>query len=325
MFWEGKKVCVAGGAGFVGSHLCEELMAQGAVVTILDDYQRGKNIPDGVYAIRKGDATKLYDCQAAFTGKFAVFNLAAAVGGVYYNIGHQAEMFWWNVQLQTVPAMVAAQMRVPIFLNVSSVCVYGADYNHPAIEECGHFGGPEKANEGYAWGKRMGERVTRWAFEGADTKYVIVRPSNIFGPCDYYDEKAHVIPALIKKFTDGRETVEVFGGSQTREFLYVTDAAKGMMFVAEHGESGEAYNLGTGGKTVITIADLAKQIRYLATKTTKGWPEIEFVSDRPTGDARRFTDSSKIRALGWKHEVGLAEGLRATIDDWLGRSADGQE
>jgi len=139
-----------------------------------------------------------------------------------------------------------------------------------------------------------------------------VRPTNIYGPRDYFDDSAHVIPALIRKFTDGRDVVKVFGGEQMREFIYVEDIARGMMAVAEHGACGEAYNLGTHSETQISIRLLAVLISKLM--DFKG--SIEFDDDAPTGDFARSTDSSKAHKLGWRHEVDLVEGLRRTVKWW---------
>jgi GDP-L-fucose synthase len=241
-----------------------------------------------------------------------VFNLAAHVGGLYHNITHQAEMHWGNMQCLVPPALAAAQLGVPVYLDVSTVCIYSRGRNNPAIEVYGHEGEPEQGNAGYAWAKRMGELVCHWAFENAKTRYVIVRPTNIYGPRDYFDESAHVIPALIRKFSDGRNVVQVYGGAQMREFIYVEDIVRGMMAVAEHGTRGEAYNLGTGGETQVTIRQLAMLINDL----TGFQGSISFDSDAPTGDFARSTASNKAHALGWRHEVGLEEGLRRTVEWW---------
>jgi GDP-L-fucose synthase len=301
----------------VGSRLTEFLLEQGAVVSIMDNFSRGKTQVPGVYAIRRADATSEYACRAAALGKDVVFNLAAKVGGIYYNVGHNAEQFWENMKLLSVPAIGCAQMRVPVYVQVSTVCVYNDDLNDPALEENGQLGEPEGANAGYAWAKRMGERVCAWAFEGSDTRWMVARPSNMFGPRDYFDDKAHVIPALLKKFLKGDSPIKVFGGSQAREFLYTDDAARGLMVMAEKGQRGEVYNLGTGGQTRVTIADLAELIRYITYKGSNAWPEIEFDATRETGDKGRSTDISKIRALGWEPQVGLKEGLERVLEWYL--------
>lgn len=311
-FWTNKHVVVTGGRGFVGSFLVEMLLEAGAAVTAMDTGVRGKNHNPGARYVdtRQADVTSQGNCAAQFRYADAVFNLAAHVGGLYYNIAHQAEQFWGNMELLAPPALAAAQAGVPIYLQVSTVCVYGRGLNSPAREDHGHLSEPEQGNAGYAWAKRMGERVCHWAFEDSATRYVIVRPSNLFGPRDYFDDTAHVIPALIRKFASKMDPVPVYGGSQSREFLYVEDVARGMLAVAERGQRGEAYNLGTHGETEVTISDLADIIQEL----TKHAGGIDYVETAPTGDTHRCTDCSKVHALGWRHEVGLWEGLKRTVE-----------
>jgi len=314
-FWQDKKVVVTGARGFVGSFLVDELIKLGANVHGMDTAIRGKNHNSYVHYMdsRVADVAELGNCGAAFRNADVVFNLAGHVGGLYHNIAHQAEQFWGNMQTLACPALAAARAGVPVYLQVSTVCIYSAGYNNPALEIWGHTGEPEQGNAGYAWAKRMGERICHWAFEDAPTRYVIVRPTNIYGPRDYFDQTAHVIPALIRKFTDGREVVHVFGGRQQREFIYVQDVVQGMIAVVENGTRGEAYNLGTGGETQITIQGLAQMIQLL----TGHEGSIEFTNDMPTGDENRSTDVSKAHNLGWSHKVGLEEGLKRTIEWWM--------
>jgi GDP-L-fucose synthase len=313
-FWQGKRVVVTGGCGMMGARLVRFLLDEGADVDVLDNRSRGQQEIRGAnYPIKPAsvaDATKEEVCEAFFDGVDVVFNLVAAVGGLYHNLSHQLEQFTENVKLQTAPVIAAAQVGVPVFVQVSTVCVYGCGMNDPAIEFLGHFQSPEKANEGYAWAKRMGEHACRWAFENTPTRWMVVRPTNCYGIGDYFDDKPHVIPAIIKKFESGECPVRVFGGDQKREFIYVDDAARAMMAVAEHGTSGEAYNAGTGGDTQVTIRQLAGMIGAAMGSTAR----IAFVSDAPTGDATRSTNAGKLRALGWRHEVGLDEGLQRTIE-----------
>jgi GDP-L-fucose synthase len=313
-FYKDKRVVVTGARGFVGSFLVDMLVERGAKVVGMDTGVRGKNHNYYVHYTdpRQADVTRQGNCEAVFKDADVVFNLAAHVGGLYHNIAHQAAQFWGNMQCLAPPALAAARVEVPVYLQVSTVCCYADGVNDPAKEYAGHLWEPEAGNAGYAWAKRMGERICHWAFENAPTRYVIVRPTNIFGPRDYFDDTAHVIPALIRKFTDGRDVVEVFGGTQEREFLYVEDAARGMLNVAMAGFRGEAYNLGTGGETKVAIASLAQMIQWL----TDHQGLIDFNADAPTGDESRSTAISKVLTLGWKHEVGLEEGLRCTVEWW---------
>jgi len=316
-FYEGKHIVVTGGRGFVGSHLVDMLQQRGASVLVLDNGARGKNHNPLVrYADpRQADVTRR-GVGAWFVTADVVFNLAGHVGGLYHNIAHQAEQFWGNMQTSAVPALEAAQESVPVYLQVSTVCCYASGYNNPAQEENGHLLEPERGNAGYAWAKRMGERVCEWAFEKAPTRYVIVRPTNIYGPRDYFDATAHVIPALIRKFST-QDEVDVFGGSQMREFIYVEDVARGMLQVAESGARGEVYNLGTAGATMVSIRVLAETIQRLMNHQG----HISFVPDMPTGDEARSTDCEKAWTLGWEHQVSLEEGLRKTIRWWQEQSS----
>jgi GDP-L-fucose synthase len=319
-FWNQKQVIVTGAMGMVGSRLCEFLHGEGARVFGLDDQSRGTyRVPGCAYdVIDCGDyAEWLRVFNYRRLEPFAIFNLAAAVGGVYYNMSAHYSQFMDNMTLQAVPARVAAFKEVPVFLQTSSVCIYDDAFNSPAQEDFGKAGRPEPANAGYAWAKRMGEEVAQWALEGTATRYVIVRPTNMYGIRDYFDQRAHVIPALIKKFlTQDKPTV--YGGNQTREFLYADDGARGMMTVAEHGICGEAYNLGTSGETQVTIGRLAEMIYVL----TGSGADVVFDHEAETGDAGRCTDSSKAQALGWRHRVSLEEGLGRVIE-WYRKEKHG--
>lgn len=314
-FWQDEQVIVTGALGMVGSRLCEFLRDAGARVFGFDDASRGTYRASGC-EYHVGDASNYGEWMRLFayrhTQPFAIFNLAAGVGGLYFNIKNHTSQFIKNVELQTIPIMVAAQRNVPIFVQVSSVCVYGRPWNNPAIEQSGHFVKPETANEGYAWAKRMGEHVARWSFVNTDTKFCIVRPTNMYGIRDYFDDRAHVIPALIRKFIT-QDKATVYGGNQTREFLYADDGARGMMAVAEHGKTGEVYNLGTSGDTQISISRLSEMIYALTGSDT----DVTIDNNAETGDVGRSTDSSKIRALGWKHRISLEEGLGRVIEWYL--------
>lgn len=315
-FWSDKQVVVTGSCGMIGSRLCKFLLDEGADVVGLDNFSRGTTRVSGVGYLEfpYNDATIMGNCKDAFISADVVFNLAAHVGGLYFNLKNQAEQFWGNMQLQSIPAIAAAQMEVPLFLQTSSVCVYAEKYNCPAQEPYGHLDNPELANEGYAWAKRMGERAALWAYRDVpDARVVIVRPSNCWGINDYFDGRAHVIPALIKRFIHNDDEVIVYGGPQHREFIYADDVARGMMVVAEYGVHNEAYNLGTNGATVVTIGELACMIRRLLDSKAR----IVYDTHAEIGDVRRRTDSTKAQRLGWKYQVGLRWGLSEVIEWYL--------
>lgn len=320
-FYRDQNVVVLGGAGFVGRHLCRLLTERGAIVSVIDNLSRHES--QLTYVISKIYKLDIHSFSAqhfsAFENvmrsiaPFAVFNLAAAVAGVEYNQKHHNQMFLDNVQLQTVPVMVCEQLNIPHFLQVSSACVYGEDANAPAVED--NLGGePVGANAGYSWAKRMGERAVQWS----NLKHaVIVRPSNIYGPGDWYDERAHVIPKLIKGYDQG--TAKIFGsGTSVRQFIYVDDAAKGMIHALEHGGNKEAYNLSPCDwgsaelqhHSILAVHDIISTImgKELA-------PEVKATFD--PGDDQRYSDVSKLYNLGWYQETSFLSGLKKTIEAYL--------
>lgn len=315
-YFRDRKVVVCGGAGFVGGYLVEQLVSIGAEVFVLDDLSRGTRVhPETGFASM--DVTDVEDCMYFFDGAFAVFNLAAKVAGVLHNESHHLSMYKGNVDLLTAPVIAADSVGVPNFLQVSTVCVYSPENNHPSVEELGMDGEPHPANAGYAESKRDGERLLGWA-NNID-KRVIVRPSNIFGPWDYFDDKAHVIAALIKKALSDDESIVVYGPPETvREFIYVEDAASGMIHALASGEPDGIYNLGTGGDNTVTIATLVDMVQE-ACDTNK---PVEWRTGRGGGDPLRWSSAYRINSLGWRHTVDLADGLERTVDWYVGQIQD---
>lgn len=308
-FYSNKPVTVIGGAGFVGSHLVDALLGLGADVLIVDNMSRGKYVrTDEGLSHKVVDISDPDVARSNVKGSFAVFNLAAAVAGVIHNQSHHLQMFDDNIRVATAPVRAAEYYRVPHYLQVSSVCVYAPGLNRGSIEQRGHDGEPVAANSGYSWAKRMAERAVLWS----DLEHgVIVRPSNIFGPRDYFDERSHVIPALIKKFAVDVDFVELYGsGAQVREFIYVTDVVAGMLYALAFGENREAYNIGTHGETTTTIHGLARKIRDMSGSAAR----IDTTPENDGGDDMRWSNAQKLRALGWTHKWGLDEGLKRTID-----------
>ena len=293
----------------VGSSLVSKLLNAGAEVTVLDNFSRGKTKIDGARYVY-GDAGLEGDCRDALRGKDIAFNLAATVAGVQYNQTHNSYMFESNIRLLTMPLRIAAEY-LGAFLQTSSVCVYSPDHNHPAQEANGLVGVPTKANEGYSLAKRMGEYEAMWYAAETGMHTVIVRPSNIIGIRDYFDDKAHVVPALIRKALD-HEIIEVNGsGRESREFIYVDDVAEGMMAAVEHGKRGEAYNLGTCGYTCVTISEIVDMIQE-ALGTHK---QVVYRRDFDPGDTARWSDCGKAESeLRWTAGWGLKRAIQAVCD-----------
>lgn len=314
-FWKNKKVLVTGGAGFIGSHVVEKLVEEGARVTVLDNLQSGnlKNLGSVKNKIKfiEGDCTDRVIAKKACHAQEIVMNLAARVGGIEYNRTHQATMLKDNLLIGTVMLEQAKDAGVERFLVVSSACVYPRDCKIPTPETEGFLDEPEPTNGGYGWAKRMNEKLGMYCAEEFGMKVGIVRPYNCYGPRDHFDsEVSHVIPALIKRILDGENPIMVWGsGKQTRAFSFVTDLAEGMIRAIEIYPTPDPINLGTDEE--ISIADLVKKILEITGKKS----QIKFDTTKPDGSLRRNSDNKKFKEiLNLKQKVYLDDGLRKTIE-----------
>jgi GDP-L-fucose synthase len=315
-FWSGRRVCVTGGAGFIGSYLVESLVAEGGIVTVADNLERGKlsNLDSVRDCIRflDLDLRTQEGSEAACRGQEVVFNLAAKVAGIYYNRLHMCDMFENNMLLQQMPIAAAVREGVSRFCQVSTACVYPHDARVPTPETEGDRGEPEPTNAGYGWAKRMGERLARWYASETAMQVCIVRPFNAYGPRDYYDEKtSHVIPALIKRVVDGANPVEVWGsGDQTRAFVHAWDFARGIQLVCEHYPYPDPVNI--GHDRMISMKELLMRIQ----ETTGIAHPPFFNTDMPEGYLARAADPTKLREVtgGFVPEISLDQGLREMIE-----------
>ena len=321
-FWSGRRVCVTGGAGFVGSYVVEKLVESGADVTVADSLARGSRerlaSVEGSYRFVEADVTNADGADAATLNQEIVLNLAAKVAGIEYNNTHNAEMFSTNVRIATSMLDAAARNGVGRVLVVSSACVYPGDAIVPTPESEGRRGTPEPANEGYGWAKRMAEELGRFHARERSMEIAICRPFNAYGPRDHWDERtSHVIPALIKRVLDGEDPVLVWGsGNQTRAFLHAADVAHGMLLVTERGAIAKPINIGHDQD--ISISELVFAILRLTGRS----PEVIFDSSRPDGDPRRAADPTLLRRVtNWVPAISLEEGLTVMIDEYERRSA----
>lgn len=314
-FWQGKKVLVTGGAGFIGSHVVEKLVARGATVSVLDTLENGseKNlepVKDAVTLIT-ASASKLDEALAAAKGQDVVMNLAARVGGIEYNRTHQATMMRDNLLIGTIMLEAARQAGVKHFLAVSSACVYPRDSSIPTPESEGFKDEPEPTNGGYGWAKRMAETLARYYAEEFGLAVGIVRPYNCYGPRDHYDPAvSHVIPALIRRVVKKENPLIVWGsGQQTRAFLYVEDLAEGMILAVERQPGPDPINLGTDEE--ISIADLTQLMLKISGQDL----ELQFDTTKPDGSPRRNSDNTRSKELlSFTPTTPLREGLQRTID-----------
>lgn len=318
-YWRRKRVLVAGGAGFIGSHVVERLVAAGARVTVAGGLSpRGRRNLAAVWKDLRAVKADLLDfaaCRRAARGQDVVLNLAARVAGVGYNSRHHATMFRDNMTLALNVLEAARREDVSRFLVVSSACVYPRDCTIPTPEEEGFKDRPEATNEGYGWAKRMSEYLGRAYRDEFGMQIAVARPYNAYGPRDHFDPKvSHVVAALIKRICDGENPVVVWGdGRPSRAFLYVDDFARGLLEVARRCPGADPVNLGADEE--VTIKDLARRILTLSGSRA----ELRFDPSKPAGQPRRNCDTRKARRLiGFEAAVPLDEGLRRTIE-WYRR------
>ena len=303
-FWESRRVMVTGGAGFLGSAVLRRLRDAGATeifVPKVEDYDL-RSVADINRALSDGRPD-------------LVIHLAAVVGGIGANRENPGRFFYDNAIMGIQLIEQARLAGVSKFLTVGTVCAYPKFTPVPFREDDIWNGYPEETNAPYGLAKKM-LLVQSQAYRdqyGFNAIYLI--PVNLYGPGDNFNpESSHVIPALIKKCVDARERgddfIEAWGtGSASREFLYVEDAASGIVLAAERYDGRDPVNLGVGSE--ITIRDLTDLIVRL-TGFTGG---IRWDHSKPDGQPRRALDTSRAREqFGFAAGASFEDGLRATIE-----------
>lgn len=317
-FWAGRAVLVTGASGFIGSHVVEALLAQGARVRGVGRSRQRFEAALGSRATQiewlEGDLTIPAVAQAACAGMEVVCHLAGHVGGVGQNAAHPSTMLVDNLRIGLPVFEAAAHAGAQRLLCVSSACVYPGRCTIPTPESEGFTGDPEATNFGYGWAKRLLEVQARAAMQEFGIQAAIVRPYNAYGPCDTFDpQTSHVIPALIRRVLEGEDPLVVWGdGTQTRSFLYVSDLVEGLLRAVERYAVGDPVNLGTDEE--VTTAALVQMICQLCGRA----PRVVFDPNRPSGQARRRGDLRKSReCLGFAPRVGLREGLGRTIEWYM--------
>jgi GDP-L-fucose synthase len=297
------RVLVTGGAGFLGRAVLERLASAGCT---------------GVVAPRQADCdlTREADVARLFADHPVdlVLHLAADVGGIGYNLANPGQVFYANVMMSALVMEHARRAGVAKFVGVGSVCAYPEHAPVPFRETELWAGYPEPTNGAYGSAKRM-MLVQGQAYRaqyGFNAVHLLMM--NLYGPGDHFDlERSHVIPALIRRFVDaaaaGTPEIVVWGdGLATREFLYVDDAARGILLAAERYDDAAPVNLGAGFE--VSIRDLATLLAELAGYRGR----LVFDASKPSGQRRRSADVSRAkRAFGFEAEVGLREGLARTI------------
>ncbi len=299
-----QKILVTGGAGFLGSFVLEKLKARGV---------QEENLR--VVRSAEYDLRKMEDCIRAVEGVNLIIHLAAKVGGIGFNREHPGELFYDNIMMG-VQLMEAARLAgVQKFVAVGTICAYPKFTPVPFKEDDLWVGYPEETNAPYGLAKKM-LLVQAQAYRaqyGMNAIYLL--PVNLYGPRDNFKpESSHVIPALIKKVHDakisGADHIDVWGtGSATREFLYVEDAAEGIILATERYNKEHPVNLGSGME--ISIRDLITKICEIM--DFRG--ELRWDTTKPDGQPRRMLDVTRAEAeFVFKAQTSFEEGLKRTID-----------
>ncbi|MEF8842597.1 MAG: GDP-L-fucose synthase [Haloarculaceae archaeon] len=304
-FWDGHTVMVTGGSGFLGSHLVEDLRSRSddveAFVPRSDEY----------------DLRKRPDLERAFedSGAEVVIHLAATVGGIGANRDNPGRYFYENAIMGIELIEAARRFGVEKFTAIGTICAYPKHTEVPFSEEDLYDGYPEETNAPYGIAKKALLTQSQayrdqYGFDG-----IYLMPVNLYGPRDDFDlETSHVIPAIIRKCVEARERGEdiitAWGtGEPTREFLYVKDAAEGILDATERYDGPEPVNLGSGME--VSIRDLVELIADL----TGFEGEVEWDTTKPDGQPRRRLDTSRAKEyFDWEAATEFEEGLRETIE-----------
>ena len=302
-FWSDKKILITGGAGFFGSQVVNQLLKKGVL-------KENIRIPRS----REIDLRKWENCCRVVKDCDIVIHLAAKVGGIGYNQNYPAQLFYDNAIMGIQIIEAARQEEAEKCVIVGTICAYPKFTPVPFREENLWNGYPEETNAPYGLAKKM-LLVQSQAYRqqyGFNSIYLL--PVNLYGPGDNFNpNSSHVIPALIKKFTDAKRDhkpeVEVWGtGSASREFLYVDDAARGIILATERYNKPDPVNLGAGME--ITIRDLVDLIQEL----TQYSGDIRWDISKPDGQPKRSLDVSRAeKEFGFKAEMPFREGLQRTI------------
>lgn len=305
-----KTILVTGGAGFLGRQVVEQLCIAGAQTEKI-------TVPRS----REYDLRSLEACQQVVQQQNIVIHLAAHVGGIGLNREKPAELFYDNLMMGAQLIHAAYQAGVQKFVCVGTICAYPKFTPVPFKEDDLWNGYPEETNAPYGVAKKallvqLQAYRQQYGFNG-----IYLLPVNLYGPEDNFDPRSsHVIPALIRKVHEaqqkGETKISVWGdGSPTREFLYSTDAARGIVMGTQYYNDPEPVNLGTGEE--ISIRNLIELICDLM----KFEGEIVWETDKPNGQPRRCLDIERAeQAFGFTSDVGFKEGLMNTID-WYRQQA----
>ena len=303
-FFEDKRIVVTGGAGFLGSYVIDGLEKRGCkniLVPKIEEYD----------LVKMDEIVRMYGDMKPDI----VIHLAAVVGGIGANREHPGEFFYKNLMMGVQLIEQGRLQSIEKFVAIGTICAYPKFTPVPFKEDDLWDGYPEETNAPYGLAKKM-LLVQSQAYRAEyGFNSIFLLPVNLYGPGDNFDPaSSHVIPALIKKCVDaienGADHIECWGtGNVSREFIYATDAAEGILLATEHYNGVEAVNVGAGFE--ITIKELAEKI----VKLTGFEGDLRWDSSQPDGQPRRRLDVSRAKKLfGFEAKMPFEEGLKATIE-----------
>ena len=299
------KIYICGHRGMAGSAIMRKLQEKGYTNLV---YRTHKELD----LTNQTDVFKFFEQEKPEV----VILAAAAVGGIKKNIDYPADMLMTNMMIQSNVFEAAHRNKVNRLLFLGSSCIYPRLCPQPMKEEYLLTGPFEPTNEGYALAKVAGLRFCEYYNRQYGTDYISIMPCNLYGINDHYNENAHVMASLLRRFheakIDNLPTVSVWGtGKQRREFLFVDDMADAAVYFLENYHKSEFVNIGSGND--VSIAELAG----LIAKTVGYKGKIEFDTSKPDGMPRKLLDTSKAESLGWKYKTELEDGIRLTYEDFL--------
>lgn len=298
-----KKIYVAGHRGLVGSAIVRCLEKEGFSRIVTRTHE-------------ELDLTRQTETEAFFASEKPdyVILAAAKVGGIYANDTYPADFIMKNLQIECNVIDAAYKNQVKKLLFLGSSCIYPRECSQPIKEEFLLSGYLEKTNEAYALAKIAGLKMCAFYNQQYHTHYISVMPCNLYGINDNFAlENSHVLPALMRKFHEakktGAPTVTVWGsGTPLREFLNADDLAGACLYLMDHYEGNEFFNVGSGQE--ISILKLAELIKHVV-----GYQgEIIMDAAKPDGTPRKVTDISRILETGWRPAIDLETGIRRTYE-----------
>ena len=313
-FWQGQRVCVTGGSGFLGSHLVDALHARGCQ----DPFVARSSVYD---LTRHDDVRRLY----ADARPDIVIHLAATVGGIEANRREPARFFYDNLMMGVQLLHEAYRSHVRKFVAIGTVCAYPKFTPVPFREDDLWKGYPDETNAPYGLAKKMLLVQSQAYRQQYDFNSIFILPVNLYGPRDDFDPStSHVIPALIRKCLEARQAgasdIVVWGdGSATREFLFVEDAAEGILLATERYDESVPVNIGSGSE--ISIRELVAVIA----RTTGFSGRVVWDVTKPNGQPRRRLDTTRAKsAFGFEAQISFEIGLQRTVDWYVTQQVSGR-